>query len=151
MAKTTSSDDDIFATTRWTMVLHAAGGKEAGDTACAAAALGELCQTYWYPLYAYARHRGHDPHDAEDLVQGFFAKLLRLDSLADVSPEKGRFRAFLLASLKNYLADDWRRASAAKRDERLTFSLDADAGRDPVFVQAMVRSAQPDRRPGATQ
>jgi len=113
---------EVFATTRWTVVL-AAGRKN--DTTAARAALGELCQTYWYPLYAYVRRRGYSSHDAEDRVQGFFARLIRLNSLADLSREKGRFRAFLLASLKHYLADEWDKSSAAKRDSRRTISWDA--------------------------
>ena len=113
--------NDIFATTRWSVVLQAgqAGTSHSMD------ALTELCQVYWYPLYAYIRHRGHNPHDAEDLTQGFLAKLLRLKSLVGLSPEKGKFRAFLLASLKNYLAEEWHRSSAQKRDIRVTISLDA--------------------------
>jgi RNA polymerase sigma factor (sigma-70 family) len=97
------------------------------DTTRAHKALTELCQTYWYPLYAYVRRRGHSSHDAEDLTQGFFARLLKLNSLAEVSPERGKFRAFLLASIKNYLHVEWRRDSAQKRDIRRTFPLDLDA------------------------
>lgn len=116
---------ETFATTRWTVVL-AAG--RADDTAGARAALGELCQAYWYPLYAYVRRRGCSPHDAEDRVQGFFARLIRLNSVAELSRERGRFRAFLLAGLKHYLADEWDRESAAKRDVRRTMSWDALEG-----------------------
>lgn len=113
---------DIFLTTRWTAVLAAARS----DTVRARAALGELCQTYWYPLYAYVRRRGRNPQDAEDLTQGFFERLLKLNSLAGVSRESGKFRAFLLASMNHYLADAWARASAQKRDARRTISLDAE-------------------------
>lgn len=119
------TDNDIFATTRWTIVLGAKNPEN--NTTRAQSALEELCQTYWYPLYAYVRHRGHNPHDAEDLTQGFFEKLFRLQSLQTVAPDKGKFRAFLLASLKNYLADQHDHASAQKRDARRTFSLDAQA------------------------
>lgn len=122
--ETARKDSDIFATTRWSMVMHAGG--QAG-TEQSTKALTELCQAYWYPLYVYIRSRGNDPHDAEDLTQGFFEKLLRLESLAAVSPEKGKFRAFLLAALKNFLADEWHKAIAQKRDKRRTFSLDAEA------------------------
>jgi len=96
------------------------------DTARAGQALAELCQTYWYPLYAYARRRGHGPHDAEDLTQGFFARLLRLNSLASVSPERGKFRAFLLASMNHYLADERDHAGAQRRAAQRTISLDAE-------------------------
>jgi len=114
---------DIFVTTRWTVVLQAAHS----DTTRARAALEDLCQAYWYPLYAYVRRQGHSPHDAEDLTQGFFARLLKLNSLADVSPDRGKFRAFLLAAMKNYLHTEWDRASAQKRDVRQTLPLDLDA------------------------
>jgi RNA polymerase sigma-70 factor (ECF subfamily) len=95
------------------------------DTTRAQTALAELCQTYWYPLYAYARRRGFSPEDAEDATQGFFEKLLRLGSLAGVEQAKGRFRAFLLASMKHFLADERDHASAQKRDRARTISLDA--------------------------
>jgi len=114
---------DIFVTTRWTVVLQAAHS----DTTRARAALEDLCQAYWYPLYAFARRQGHSPHDAEDLTQGFFARLLKLNSLSDVSPDRGKFRAFLLAAMKNFLHTEWDRASAQKRDIRQTLSLDVDA------------------------
>ena len=111
-----------FATTRWTVVLAAGRAK---DTVGARAALEKLCQTYWYPLYAYVRRQGYSSHDAEDLVQGFFARLIRLNSLDDTGREKGKFRAFLLAGMKHYMADVWGRDSAAKRDVRKTVFLDA--------------------------
>ncbi|MEI7730226.1 MAG: sigma factor [Verrucomicrobiota bacterium] len=113
---------DYFATTRWTVVLTAART----DTTRARKALAELCQVYWYPLYAYARRRGHSVHDAEDLTQGFFAHLLQQDFLAGLSQEKGRFRAFLLASMNHYMADEWDRVSAQKREAKKTLSLEAE-------------------------
>lgn len=109
-------------TTHWTAVV--AAGR--GDTG-AVAALETLCRTYWYPLYAYLRRRGDSPADAEDLTQGFFERLLRLNSLTDVKKDRGKFRSFLLASLNHYIADEWDRASAAKRDLRKTIPLDAQA------------------------
>lgn len=69
-------------------------------------ALEQLCQTYWYPLYVYVRRRGHSQHDAEDLVQGFFARLIGKDYLADVDREKGKFRSFLLAALNHFMSDE---------------------------------------------
>jgi len=114
---------DIFATTRWTVVLNA--GHQ--DTTRAQQALAELCQTYWWPLYAYVRRRGYTAADAEDLTQGYFARLLELDSLAAVHREKGKFRSFLLAGLNHFLADEWDRAKAQKRDVRRTVSLDAES------------------------
>ncbi len=100
-----------FRTTHWSQVL--AVGE--GATPAAAAALEELCRTYWYPLYAYVRRKGHGPEDAKDITQEFFARLLRLNSLRDVSREKGRFRTFLLVSLNHFIADHWDKARAAKR------------------------------------
>ena len=93
------------------MVLTAQEGEEAG----AAPALETLCRTYWSPLYAYARRRGHAPHDAEDLTQGFFARLLEKEYLRTVQREKGRFRQFLLMSFQRFLANEWEYVSAAKR------------------------------------
>lgn len=121
-----TSGDDLFLTTRWTIVRRA----RESDTTGARAAMAELCKTYWPPLYAYVRRSGGTPHDAEDLTQGFFARLLRLDSLARVSRERGKFRAFLLASLKHFLSDERDFARAQKRDATLTFSLDAAAAED---------------------
>ncbi len=112
-----------FAATRWTMVL--AAGR--GDSPQAARALDELCRLYWYPLYAYIRRCGHEAHEAEDLTQEFFARLLAKNYLADVEREKGKFRSFLLASLKHFLANEWDKARAQKRGGHHTFvSLDAE-------------------------
>lgn len=101
-----------FGATRWTLVMAAARGNE---SARAAEALAELCQTYWYPLYAFLRRRGHPTHEAEDLTQAFFARLLDRDFLATIDRQKGKFRAYLLTSLKNYLADEHDRARTQKR------------------------------------
>jgi len=100
-----------FAATRWTLVLTAARS----DTTRARDALGELCRTYWYPLYAYVRRRGHAPHDAEDLTQAFFARVLEENFIADADRQKGRFRSFLLTRLNHFLADEWDRLKAQKR------------------------------------
>lgn len=112
---------DHFVTTHWSIVLAASRGQETR----AQEALANLCQTYWYPLYAYTRRRGYSPHDAEDLTQGFFARLLKLNSLANVRREKGKFRSFLLASMNHFMADEWDRASAEKRAVQQTISFDA--------------------------
>src|SRR5208282_2508062 len=100
-----------FPTTLWTVVLCA--GRD--DTARAQAALTQLCQVYWYPLYSFIRRRGYSPHDAQDLTQAFLAHLLENRGLGCVDPRQGRFRTFLLASLKNYLANVWDRDNALKR------------------------------------
>lgn len=100
-----------FLTTHWSVVLAAA------DTSSPQApqALATLCQAYWYPLYAFVRRQGHSPHDAQDLTQAFFARLLEKGYLKDVDRQRGRFRSFLLASLKHFLANQWDRARALKR------------------------------------
>jgi RNA polymerase sigma-70 factor (ECF subfamily) len=112
---------DIFATTRWTVVL-AAGNR---STPSADVALEELCGTYWYPLYAYIRRRGHSREDAEDLAQSFFVGFLRKNYLEKLSGEHGKFRAFLIASLKHFLANEWDRTQRLKRGGGIpTLSLD---------------------------
>ncbi len=100
-----------FVTTHWSMVVRA--GRE--DPAATQAALCELCQTYWYPLYAFIRRQGRAPHDAEDLTQEFFARLLEKNYVAAAKQEKGKFRAFLLTALKGFLANEWDRQHARKR------------------------------------
>jgi RNA polymerase sigma factor (sigma-70 family) len=119
-----SSQSKDFPTTLWTVVLHA-GRDEPGQVR---AALAQLCQAYWHPLYSFVRRRGYSPHDAEDLTQAFFAHLLEKHGLERVDPELGRFRTFLLASLKNFLANDWDRAHARKRGGGQTIvSLDQES------------------------
>ena len=100
-----------FATTHWSAVLAAR------DTASPEAdlALAELCRTYWYPLYAFVRRKGHGPHDAQDLTQSFFARLLEKNYVAQANRERGRFRTFLLAALTHFLADEWDKARRLKR------------------------------------
>jgi DNA-directed RNA polymerase specialized sigma24 family protein len=90
-----------------------------------AEALETLCRGYWYPLYAFVRRHGHDVHAAQDLTQEFFARMLAKNYLDSVDPAKGRFRSFLLASLKHFLANEWDRANRQKRGGGCTvFSLD---------------------------
>ncbi len=101
----------VFATTHWSVVL-AAGQM---DTPQSAAALEQLCRSYWYPAYAYVRRRGYSLEDAQDLTQGYFARLLAGHSLAGVHPDRGRFRYFVLATLKRFLINDQERVRAAKR------------------------------------
>jgi RNA polymerase sigma-70 factor (ECF subfamily) len=100
-----------FETTRWSLVV-AAGGRE---SPAAHAALATLCEIYWYPIYAYVRRRGAGPEDARDLTQGFLASLLERRDFEHLRRERGRFRAFLLASLQHYLANDAARRRAQKR------------------------------------
>ncbi len=112
----------VFVTTHWSVVLSA--GRS--DTPRSRVALETLCRTYWHPLYAYVRRRGFSPEDAQDLTQEFFARLLQSHSVASVHPDKGRFRAFLLASMNHFLSDQWDKARALKRGGGKTFPLDLD-------------------------
>src|SRR6266567_650310 len=107
----TSAGGKWFATTHWSVVL-AAGQTTSSQ---AEAALEKLCRTYWYPLYVYVRCQGHSPHDAQDLTQGFFARLLEKNWVGVADREKGKFRSFLLSLLNHYLGDERDRAHAAKR------------------------------------
>ena len=103
--------DSLFATTRWSVVVAAGQG----DTVGSHEALTHLCQTYWYPLYAYARRHGCPPQDAQDMTQEFFARLLEGNWLAKADRQRGRFRSFLLASMKHFMANEWNKAHALKR------------------------------------
>jgi len=111
-----SPEDDArrhpaFVTTHWSVVLTAAHW----DNTRAKSALEKLCQTYWYPLYAYVRRRGHSPEDAQDLTQEFFARLLERHWLGRADQQRGRFRSFLLSAMNHFLADEWDKAKAQKR------------------------------------
>ncbi len=113
-----------FVTTRWTLV-NAAGGN---STLKAKEALAELCQAYWPPLYAYLRRRGHDPEEAQDLTQGFFARLLERHDIRSADPSRGRFRSFLLTALKRYVINEHERATSMKRGGPVpTLTLDFEA------------------------
>jgi RNA polymerase sigma-70 factor (ECF subfamily) len=110
-----------FATTHWSLIVAARDG----EAAEAQAALTALCQAYWYPLYAYIRRQGHPADRAEDLTQEFFARLLEKDFLGVLDPAKGKFRAFLLAACKHFLANERDRERTQKRGHgRLHLSLD---------------------------
>jgi len=104
---------DLFPSTQWSVVL--AAGKSQAEPQLAQAALAELCQIYWAPLYSFVRSRGYTVHDAQDLTQSFFAYLIEHKIYARVDRQKGRFRSFLLASLKNFLADVSDRERTLKR------------------------------------
>jgi RNA polymerase sigma-70 factor (ECF subfamily) len=107
----TRARDAVFVTTQWSVVLTAASS----DTSQAQAALGKLCATYWYPLYAYVRRRGHAVQDAQDLTQAFIARLLERKWVADADRGRGRFRTFLLTAMSRFLADEWDKLRAQKR------------------------------------
>ncbi|MCW5553203.1 MAG: sigma-70 family RNA polymerase sigma factor [Verrucomicrobiae bacterium] len=148
--------DAQFLTTHWSDVFAA------GEVNAPAApqALERLCSTYRYPLYVFVRRYGKSPEDAEDLVQGFFASLIAKPDLADLSPSKGRFRAYLLARLKNFLSDARDREKAVKRgggkphvsldgmtvEERYrqepTDPMTPDKAYDVVWAQTLVKEAR---------
>lgn len=122
-----------FATTRWTVVL----GAGAADGERSRVALEELCRTYWRPVYAFVRRQGRSTHDAQDLTQGFFERLLAGSDLARVDPALGRFRSFLLASMKHYLANDHDRAVALKRGGGVApVSLDVEGAETALGLEA---------------
>ena len=114
--KTGSSETNLgggerFVTTHWSAVIRAGRA----DSVSAREALSELCQTYWYPLYCFVRRQGRTPHEAEDLTQGFFARLLEKNFVGDARQERGKFRSFLLTAFKGFLANEWDRQHTQKR------------------------------------
>ena len=110
-----------FATTRWTMVRDASGATSVASTK----ALEELCNAYWFPLYTYVRRLGRSKEEAEDLTQGFFMYLLSRSDFTDLNRKEGKFRSFLLASLKHYISNDNDKKRTKKRGGTIThFSLD---------------------------
>ena len=131
-----------FETTHWSVVL-AAGDDP--DSIRARDALETLCRTYWRPLFVYVRRQGHSDADAKDLVQGFFARVLARRDLQGVRRERGRFRSYLLAALKNYLVNDWKHAAAEKRGggHALVRLDDLDSGMAAASLPA--ENCSPDR------
>ncbi len=139
--QSSTTPGDIFATTHWTVVL--AAGKR--HTPQSDGVLEELCRTYWFPLYAYVRRRGYTKEDAEDLTQAFFARFLAKNYLAGLSAERGRFRAFLLASLKHFLINEWKKTQRLKRGGGETpLSLDWQTA-DTKFQVANTAEPSPDK------
>lgn len=118
---TESGRAGVFDTTHWSVVLQAASQ----FTPQAQEALERLCQIYWYPLYVHVRRAGWREEDAKDLTQHFFSRFLERRYLQLADPERGRFRSFLLTSLKNFLANEWEKVRAQKRDRQRTVSWDA--------------------------
>jgi DNA-directed RNA polymerase specialized sigma24 family protein len=123
-----------FATTHWSMVL-AAGNRGRPD---ASRALAQLCETYWYPLYAYVRRSVGDVHEAQDFTQAFFERLLELRPFETIDPERGRFRAFLLTACKRFLINEWHKGRAEKRGGgRRALSLDFESGESKLGLVAV--------------
>jgi RNA polymerase sigma-70 factor (ECF subfamily) len=130
-----------FTTTHWSVVLGATDASAPG----AEESLEKLCRTYWYPLYAYVRQRSHPPHDAQDLTQEFFLRLLDKHYLAQVDPQKGKFRSFLMAAVNHSLANEWDRVRAAKRGGRVTFISFDDASAEQRYASELVTDASPEK------
>jgi RNA polymerase sigma-70 factor (ECF subfamily) len=130
-----TENTDWFLTTHWSVVQRAGGDA----TALARDALEKLCTAYWSPLYAYVRRKGHDEHEAQDLTQEFFARLLARNDFAGLDSGRGRFRAFLLAAMNHFLAKEWRKAGALKRGSGLApLSLDTALAEQRYGTQAAV-------------
>lgn len=130
-----------FATTRWTTVNAVRQTSESQ----AANALAELCEAYWPPLYAFLRRRGYRPEEAQDLTQGFFARLLETGSLRTADPARGRFRSFLLTALKRYVINEHERSTAARRGGgQAHFSLDFDEA-ERVYASEPSTDETPER------
>jgi len=130
-----------FQTTRWTLVL-AAGGSSTTD---ARDALATLCEAYWGPVYAFIRRSGHDPDTARDLAQAFFVRVLEKDFFSQARPERGRFRSFLLSSVKNFLSNQRDAARAAKRGGgQKPISLDVETAERTYRIEG-VDDVTPDR------
>jgi RNA polymerase sigma-70 factor (ECF subfamily) len=118
---------------------------KAGDSPQATQALEKLCRTYWYSLYAYVRRKGHSPEDAQDLTQGFFARLLEKDYLKLADRERGKFRAFLLTAIKHFLVNEWESTRTAKRGGgQMVFSLDEPLA-ESRYLSEPTRELSPDK------
>jgi len=130
----------VFVTTHWSVVLTAGRW----DTTLAQVALAKLCRIYWHPLYAYVRRRGYSPHDAEDLTQEFFARLLKRNDVATVGPDRGKFRSYLLGAMNHFLSDEWDKARAQKRGGGKVIHLDT-AVAESVYAQDHADALTPER------
>lgn len=129
-----------FRTTQWSLILAAgaAGGPASRR------ALSSLCEAYWYPLYAFVRRQGYDADAARDLTQGYFLTFLEKDYLADVKPEAGRFRSFLLASLKHFLSKVRDKERALKRGGgKVVLAIDLDDA-ESRFLAERASAGSPD-------
>ena len=130
-----------FVTTHWSVVL----GARQPDTHQAQEALATLCQTYWPPLYVYARRRGYHAPDAEDLTQAFFAQLIEKKSVRAADRQKGRFRSFLLTAFKHFLGHEWEKARAEKRGGRVRILPLPDGTAETHYAPEPASHDTPDR------
>jgi DNA-directed RNA polymerase specialized sigma24 family protein len=127
-----SAPSGRFCTTHWSVVLAAGGG----DSESSRGALETLCRGYWYPIYVYVRRKGHNPDDAQELTQEFFAQLIAKHHLKQADRNKGRFRTFLLATLEHFLAREWSRAHRQKRGGQFNFiSLDEKSAEERYRIE----------------
>jgi DNA-directed RNA polymerase specialized sigma24 family protein len=129
-----------FTTTHWSVVLAAS---QPGAAQCAHA-LEVLCRTYWHPLHAYVRRRGYAEHEAQDLTQEFFARLLEKEYLRAVDRGKGKFRSFLLAAMEHFLAKEWRRANTQKRGGGIAFVPLDDCSPEHGAIQVAAGNLSPE-------
>ncbi len=129
-----TAHEGVFATTHWSVVL-AAGERNNSE---AAAALEALCRAYWYPLYVFVRREGHTPENAQDLTQDFFYRLLEKDYIGNADRRRGKFRTFLLVSLKHFLINEWKRSGRLKRGGALiAFSFDSEEVEERYSAEQM--------------
>ena len=128
-----------FHTTSWTLIRAAS----ADPAAESREALAALCKKYWHPVYAFVRGRGYDPEQSQDLTQGFFALLIEKNYLLDADPKRGRFRFFLLAAVKNFLANEWDRANRLKRGGGLV-PVSIDLAEAEGWPSTLVEQATPE-------
>jgi len=129
-----------FSTTHWSVVLVASQS----ESPQAAKALEKLCSAYWYPLYVFVRRQGNNPEDAQDLTQDFFFRLLQKDCLLRADRDRGKFRTFLLGSLKNFLVNEWKRAGRLKRGGGVEFlPIDTNLAEDR-YAEEPGKDASPD-------
>jgi len=141
-AGTGAQEAGVFASTHWSVVMRA-GAATATDSF---AALDRLCRQYWQPLYYFVRRRGYNEPDAQDLSQGFFARILEKGLLGAADRERGRFRTFLLRALENFLANEWDRANCQKRGGgRQIFSLDESAHAEAGYQMLPTDTNTPDQ------
>ena len=130
-----------FQTTLWTVVRQVGSD----ETVQARGALEQLCRAYWHPLYCYARRSGHTAADAEDLVQGLFADLISGKAFQRVSPDQGRFRAFLLAAMNHFMAGDYDHRHAAKRGGGQAMLSLSEPDAEALYLQVPTGNLSPEQ------
>jgi RNA polymerase sigma-70 factor (ECF subfamily) len=139
---TVATNERVFTTTHWSMVIAAAGQNSSQPTD---EALEKLCRGYWYPIYVFLRRSGWPAHDAEDITQAFFERVLEKDYLRAVDRTKGKFRSFLLAMLRHFLANHRRDARAVKRGGRVQFIHIDDESVSETDLQLVMAEASPEQ------